>query len=730
VTSPGTVMGTAMYMSPEQAGGQTIDFRSDQFSLGSILYEMATGRRAFQRSTNVDTLSAIRHEEPVPMAVLAPNSPAPLRWIVDRCLAKDPRERYASTVDLARDLGSVRQHISELSGGEPTLRSAGRRRSPELMTWFAVAAALVLGAAAGFLFRGRGAAPSEARLPIRANLTFPSSAAPLPYADPAPFALSPDGRRLVYVGVAPQGRRLYMRSLDQFLPRPIPGSEGALEPFFSPDGQWVGFWAGGKLKKVSLAGGQPLTLCDAAVPRGASWGPDGTILFSWGASGLWRVSDKGGGARPLTTLDPAKGEGTHRWPEILPGGKAAIFTIHGLSGRYDNARIGVVLLETGQRRTVLDGATDARYLSTGHLVYLRGGSLFAVPFDLGRLAVTGPPAPVLDDVSYSGIIGLGNYSFSATGNLVYFVRDPKQGEAELVWIDRKGVTRPIAPFVSTDEDQNQLTSYAEIRLSPDGRRVAAVVGPEQPRIWIYDLVRNSWDRLMSESDNSNPVWTPDGQRLAFASNRSGSFNVFWMPIDRSQPAEQLTRGNEWVFPSSFSPDRRTLLVETNTPQTGLDISVVSLEGDRMPLSFLRTPAAEVNGKFSPDGRWVAYESDASGRPEIYVTGYPGPRGRWQISTDGGTNPVWSKEGRELFYRSSADTLMSVAVETKAQFSAGIPRPLFDLKDVVAYDASPDGQKFAAIRPVSRDTAPPSLAVVLNWFDDVKSRTAAAAKKGP
>jgi serine/threonine-protein kinase len=722
-THPGTVMGTVGYMSPEQAAGQTLDFRSDQFSFGSILYEMATGQRAFQRATSVDTLSAILHEEPEPIASLAPRSPAPLRWIAERCLAKDPRERYASTVDLARDLASVRQHISELSGGEATLPSTGRPRHRERLAWSIATATLVLGLVVVLLARGR-VATSRNRQLMRLNLTFPSATSPIAFladiSGPV-LSLSPDGTHLVYVGVSSEGRRLYLRSLDQFSVTPISGTEGGASPFFSPDGQWIGFWADRKLKKVSLAGGQPLTLCDAAVPRGASWGPDGTILFSpWSSSSLWRVSDKGGDAKPFTTLDAAKGEGTHRWPEILPGGKTAIFTIHGTSGNYDDARIGAVHLETGERKSVLQGGTDARYLSTGHLVYLRSGSLYAVPFDLKGLAVTGPPVPVLDDVGYYGIVGRANYAFSASGTLVYFGRDLQEAEGQLVWVDRKGVTRPI---------MEARRSYSDVRISPDGSRVATVVGHPGSDIWIYDLERNSWDRLTSGSLHNNPVWTPDGQRLAFASNRSGSFNAFWMPIDRSQPAEQLTRSDQWIFPTSFSPDGRSLLVNSMTPNMGADIAVVSLDGDRTTRTLLRTPSSEEGARFSPNGHWIAYQSDESGRAEVYVTGYPGPGGRHQISTEGGEDPVWSRDGLELFYWCSGK-LMGVAVKTAAQFSAGLPKPLFEMKDLVSYDVSPDGQRFAAVRATARDSASSTLAVVLNWFEDIKRRTAVTESKRP
>jgi len=527
------------------------------------------------------------------------------------------------------------------------------------------------------------------------------------------LALSPDGTRLVYAGRGPQGRRLYVRELDRFGATPIPGTEGGIGPFFSPDGQWVGFWADRKLKKVSLAGGQPLTICDAPAFRGASWGEDGTILFSpAGQAALFRVSDRGGEAKAATKLDPRKGELTHRWPRFLPGGKAAIFTIHGLTGNYDNARIGVLLLETGETRTLLEGGTDARYVPTGHLVYLRSGSLFAAPFDPERLAVTGPPVPVLDGLSSSGSpAGFALYDFSPAGSLVYLPLDPKEAEAELVWVDRKGVATPF-----TDVRR----AYGNLRLSPDGQRLAVSAGYPNSDIWIVDLARGSWDRLISGGINWDPVWSSDGARIAFASNRSGTINIFWIPVDRSSPAEQLTQAATWPMPLVSSPDGRTLIIGESPQATSTDISVLSLTGDRELRPLLRTPANEEAARLSPDGGWIAYQSDESGRFEVYVMAYPGPGGRSQVSIDGGSAPVWSHDGRELFYRGSGN-LMAVGVETRPKFRAGLPKPLFKLTNLGDYDVAPDGQRFVMVRSRGEEAAPRSLAVVLGWFDDLRRR---------
>ena len=716
-TEPGIVMGTVGYMSPEQASGHPLDFRSDQFSFGSVLYEMATGRRAFEGNTKPEILAAIIRKEPQPIGAVNSEIPVPLRWIVERCLSKDSRERYASTVDLARDLASVRQHVSELSGGASALSPGTRPARRGLLTLIGVTAALLLGLVSGFLIWGRRIGSLEPQPSPRLNMTFPFEQSPMLAESPI-FALSPDGTRLVYAGRGPQGRLLYVRAMDRFGSTAILGTEDGVSPFFSPDGQWIGFWADRKLKKVSLAGGRPLTLCDVTTLRGASWAGDGDILFSpYGNAGLFRVSDRGGDPKAVTKLDAQKGEFTHRWPRILPGGKAAIFTVNDLTGNYDKARIGVLQLDKGEWRTLLEGGTDARYVPTGHLVYLRSGSLFAVPFDLKQLAVTGPPVPVLNGVHSHGGAGFAFYDFSAAGSLVYVPLDPKELEAELVWVDRKGAATPLTDI---------RRPYGDPRISPNGKRLAVSAGHPDSDIWILDLTRGSWDRLTSGGFNASPVWSSDGERLAFSSNRNGSINTFWMPTDRSSPPEQLTKSDTWTSPLSGSPDGRTLLIEQQLPATGFDVLQLSWDRERTLRPFLQTSANETNTSFSPDGRWIAYQSDESGRPEVYVTTFPGPGGRSQVSTDGGTNPVWSHDGRELFYRSGGKMIVA-SVETRPKFSAGLPKPLFELTNLTDYDVAPDGKRFVFIRTGGEDAAPRSFAVIVNWFDDLKRRMSAEKK---
>jgi serine/threonine-protein kinase len=539
--------------------------------------------------------------------------------------------------------------------------------------------------------------------------------------------LSPDGSRLVYVANQGGSTQLYVRAIDRFETTAIPGTEGAEAPFFSPDGQSVGFFAEGKLKKVSLTGGAPLILCNAPLNRGASWRPDGTIIFTPGAatSGLYEVSDAGGTAKSLTIPDRKRGQISHRWPEILPGGKALLFTIW-TGGSFDSARIGVLSLETGEQRVLVEGGTYARYASSGHLVYARAGGLLAVPFNLRRLEVTGPPVSILEGVSMSPLSGAAEFSLSGDGSLAYVPGGPSVGERTLLWVDRKGgAVRPLAA---------PPRAYTCPRLSPDGQRLAVGIQGANPGLWLYDLARGTLTRLMSSPMTSFPIWAPDGKNVTFAfSGLGGPYNLYWMPADGSGAAQPLTTSPNMQFPGSWSPDAQVLAFSEADPTTGWHIWVLKLGDDRKPQPFLQTPSNESGATFSPDGRWLTYQSDESGRREIYVRPFPGPGGKLQISTEGGAEPVWARNGRELFYR-NGDKMMSAAVETKPMFTAGKPKLLFEghyeaglYPSLANYDVSPDGQRFLMIKASEQEQASTQINVVLNGFEELKRRVPTGTK---
>jgi Tol biopolymer transport system component len=725
LTSEGVVLGTVAYMSPEQARGQTVDFRSDQFSLGVVLYEMLTGKRPFEGASAAETLAAIIREEPEPLTKLDPKLPAPLVWIVQRCLSKDPEERYSSTKDLAKELQNLRTHLSEAVSAANVAPGEGphlRRRVPY---WALAAAALtaVLGVFAGIRF-ARSASPLAS--PLKFSLSFPMDAEPRTH-EHNPFALSPDGRTLVFEGGDAAGSaddvrsHLFVRRLDLDEIRPIPGTDGTARfasPFMSPDGLEVGFFADGKLKKVSLSGGSPITLCDAAAPRGGSWGADGTIVFVPSSpSGLWRIPASGGEPRRVTNPDVAKGD-RHSFPQILPDGEHVLFD---LPDQNRKPRVAVVSLRTGEQRIVMEDAARARYLPTGHLVFARPGTLFAVPFSLKRLETSGSPVPVLEGlVTNSNFTQAAEYAFSQEGTLVYSAS--RQLQRTLVWVDRKGAAErvPLPPG-----------GYAAVALSPDGGRLAAItVDKDEKQSLVFgDFARGTLSRSAAEGTFQGLAWAPDGKRVAFglAPDRWG-MGVFWQSPDGNTPPERLSETPPPQDCPSFSPDGSLLLVGAVTSgDTGPKsaIFVLPLNGERTLRPFHQTKFGESVGRFSPDGQWVAYRSNESGRPEIFVRPYPGSDGQWQISTEGGDEQIWSRSGRELFYRQGNDKMMVVDVETKPTFRAGRARTLFEGRyhshGVNFYDVASDGTRFLMIKEDPAESGPAQVKVVLNWFEEVKRR---------
>lgn len=500
--------------------------------------------------------------------------------------------------------------------------------------------------------------------------------------------------------------QLYLRALDQFEAAPIAGTEGAFQPFFSPDSQWIGFFTYGKLKKVFVRGGEPVILCDAARVWGATWAPDGTIFFSPNeGSNLARVSAEGG----IPTV-VARGRREFLWPEVLPGGRAVVFTSYAIRRQ----QIEMLVLATGRRRVLLQAGTGARYVPTGHLVYLREGDLLAVPFDLTRLQVTGLPAPILLGVR-TELYGAGQFTFASDGTLAY-VAGTSEGKGKLVWVDRRGAIEPL-PF--------QAQQYGHFSLSPDGRQLAAEVTTTNTDVLIFDLTRPGWTRLTTEGNNIDPVWTPDGRRIVFASDRAGPPNLFWQSAEGTGSAELLLASKNPQFPFSWSPDGKLLAFVEFDPVTGYDIGVLPIDGVRKPQPLLRTRFAEAFPAFSPDGRWIAFSSDESGRFETYVQPYPTTGERWPISTDGGAKPLWSPKGDELFYRSGSKYMVA-SILRQPTFAAGKPQ-LFAEGPFVnipgrSYDIDRDGRRLLVIREVEQPNAT-EIRVVSNWFEELKRKAA-------
>jgi len=711
-TQAGVLLGTAAYMSPEQAKGKVVDRRADIWAFGCVLYEMLTGKMAFRGESVTDTLAAVIKEDPN-WELLPAATPMRVRVLLQRCLQKDPKQRL-------RDIGDARISLDEVLSSAPDETVAAAGPSLVKARWLSSAiglAGLAIGAAiAGFA--AWNLKPAPAKPVIRTVINLPAGQR-LAGLENLALALSPDGTKLAYVATT-QGsstQQIYLRAMDSAESKPIADTEGAVDPFFSPDGQWLGFFADGKLKKIPVNGTVAQTLGDVVNPHGASWGSEGTIAFVPGLSVLSEMSDAGGGAQPLTRF--VAGESADSWPDFLPEGTAVMFLA------VTPQTIAVQPIAGGPRKNLIQGqaGTMPRYASSGHLIYAQAGELMAVPFDPKRFEVTGSAVPAVQGVLQSAELdGPAQYSVSATGSLVYVGGNLQANQRRLVWVSRNGAEQPLAA---------PPRDYDQPRLSPDGRRIAVDIGdpPAGVQVDLYDPARDTLSRWTFGGNNDEyPTWTPDGKRIAFMSDRGGALTVFWQLADGSGGLERLTDGQTTSVPFSWSPDGQLLAEVQVAAPTAPKISVLRL-ADRKAQRFQQTQtgAFEDAPQFSPDGHWIAYASDESGRREIYVQPYPGPGGKWQISTDGGNEPLWNHNGRELFYR-DGDKMMAVDVSTQSGFAAGKPRQLFEgpyLKNIVAYarpnyDVSPDGQRFLMIKPVEQQQAAPTqINVVLNWTEELK-----------
>jgi Tol biopolymer transport system component len=695
-THPGLVLGTIGYMSPEQVRGQPADHRSDIFAFGAILYEMLSGRRAFDAQSNADTMTAILQQDPPPLATVALRVGPGLARIIDRCLEKSPNARFQSTHDLGFALEALSTH-----SGEAAAAPTSTWRRPEWLPWAVVAATalglIVTSALAVTYYRQSRDAGRALRFQIAApgGVTFTQTAI-------ANFvAVSPDGRQLVFAATNMSGTPLlWVRALDSLEARPLPGTEGGRQPFWSPDGRFVGFFAHGLLKKVPAGGGPPQVLCDASViPTGGAWSQDGVVLFSGLSGPIRRVSAAGG--QSVSATAQRGPDDVHSFPHFLPGGKR--FLYHARNPNPDYNGIYVKAFDSDEVRLVLRASSNVLYVLPGYLLYSRAGVLMAQPFDPDRAATAGDPFPIADHVDQFPESGVASFSASETGVLVY------RGSAEtavsrLRWFDRGG--KPLG-------DLGEPRPYRNPRLSPDGKRVAVEIVDRSGNrdIWLMDVARGVPVRFTFDSGrDAAPVWSPDGQKIAWQGNAA-----VYMKASSGAGSEEVLRGEAWI-PDDWTPDGSGLLYHPTAPRQVWIQPLVA--ADRTPRAVIEGRVITTHARVSPDGRWVAFASTDSGRFEVYLQNFPTPAGRWQVSTDGGIQPKWGRGGKELFYLSVDGRLMAVPVTLGALAEVGKPQPLFQtLVDATTgftwhqYDVAPDGQRFLVNAPEISTTP---LTVVVNW----------------
>ncbi len=716
ITSPamsgrGVILGTAAYMSPEQAAGKAVDKRSDLWSFGVVLLEMLTGRQVFDGETVSHVLAAVLTKEPGWRSLPA-STPDAIRRLLRRCLEKDRKRRLDSAADARLDIEDALSTPAEASAGG---RSVTARAGTIVVA--VVGTAIVAAVATWVLTRPTPAVPAA----VTRFTIAPSSALPMnDYATAAP-----DGSFVVYNS----GERLVVRRLDRLDASPIAGIRNAYGAFMSPDSRWIGYIDNFTLKKVAVTGGAPITLAQLpGLPFGVSW-VDGTTLIAAtnnGTTGLLRVSTAGGEPAVLTTVDQARGEQGHWFPFVLPGGRAVLFTI--AAAQPGNAQIAILDLHTGQRTMLIRGGSDARYVASGHLVYASGSGLSAVRFDLARRAVVGDPVAVVEGVTIS-TSGAAKVTVTETGTLVYVPgAQASAARRTLVWVDRRGRETPI---------QAPPRDYVGPRLSPDATQIAVEIRDQENDIWIWDLARQALRRLTFDpAIDRDPVWTPDGRRVIFASSRTGAFDLYARAADGTGTDVRLTASTNSQYAMSVTPDGAYVIGNEVRLRTAFDVVRFALNGTAAGRGgfaaaegLVETPFQDRNPEVSPDGRFLAYQSDESGRAEIYVRPYPQTaNGRWEVSSGGGSRPAWARSGRELFYLDAANQLTVVPVETTgATFRAGAAARV--LATAYAgpfawrpYDVSPDGQRFLMLKnevSKSESAAPPGIVVVQNWLEELK-----------
>jgi serine/threonine-protein kinase len=730
-TQAGIILGTAGYMSPEQARGRSVDRRADVWAFGCVLYEMLTAQRTFGGETVTDVLGAIVHRDP-DWDALPAETPRRIRALLHRCLRKDVNRRIQAIGD-ARV--SIEEYLEDPEAAEAILDGGTSARPGwRAMAPWAATAILAVALIASLLSGGDGAAESPT---LRLDMAIGVAEDLRDLSLGSSLVLSPDGSQIVIATGTVQDSQLQIRRLDNTAATTLTGG-GAYNPFFSPDGSWVGFALANSLQKVPATGGTPLEITEVNRSRGADWGQDGDIVYAPSFdTGLMAIDADGGEPVQVSTLDESTGEVTHRWPQILPGGRYVLFTAHTSgAGGFDGATIKVVDRTNGEQTVVYRGGYYGRYAESGHLLFVNDGTLFAAPFDLDALEIVGSTVPVAEEVADDPGSGGAQYDVSSNGILVHRRGNSGPGRYPAVWLTRDSETSTLLPEART---------YVEARISPDGRLLAMTeLNNENWDVWVYDLARGTRTRLTFSDGIEGPaVWSPDGSELIYSSDQDGSDDLWRKPADGSGDGVQLTHDDVQIFVSDWSSDGRYVLALRGGPADeaagwagGADIGYLDLEGagdtEGELVPFLATPFQESEASFSPDGRWVAYQSNESGRTEVYVRPFPPAGGRWQVSDEGGSYARWAHDGSELYYRTDEGIMVVNVTTTGDSFSASRPRVLaagnfmggftgiaVGGTNFADYDVAPDG-RFVMFPRAGEEAPNVQLArVVVNWFPELQ-----------
>jgi Tol biopolymer transport system component len=687
-------------MSPEQVEGKEVDSRSDIFSLGAVLYEMVTGRRAFEGNSQLSVASAILEKEPLPISAVKPMAPPVLDHAVKKCLAKIPNERWQSASDLASELKWIGESGRETTGA-PFERMTTKPR--ERLAWIIAGASVI--ALIAFAIWWQSFKPPRETMYFPAPMSFPAR----------DIAVAPNGHTIAVVAYLESARKnaLWTYELGSQEARNLADTEGASYPFWSPDGRTLAFFADGKLKKLDVSGGPVQTLSDAPSGRGGTWNKDNVIVFTPDGrqgGGLYRVSASDGIAKPISNPDKDRGEDSHRWPMFLPDGTHYLYMAANFSGQKDADAVFVGSLDSSEKRFVVKAAANAAYVAPGYLLFYKDNTLLAQHYDLKPFTLTGQPTAILNDIQYLSSVKRAVFAVSDSGLLVA-QRGSGTAISEPMWFDRKGNALGAV---------GQPGVYSNVSIAPNGKSVAVdkaeMASQGTNDVWTYELQRDIAKRLTFDpAVDRVPIWSPDGTRLLFVSNREHGVDLYMKNSDGTQQEKRVVTDELNKYPNDWSRDGKYILYTRGT-----DLWFVTVPELKTSI-FLKAVSVLRNGQFSPDGKWVAYASNESGKWQIYVTSFPEPRGKWQVSAGGGEQPRWRADGRELFYLSSDNKMMGVPVTTGAKFDSGTPVALFQttprqpvsLNELFVYDVSRDGQRFLINTQVKQAEMAP-MTIVLNW----------------